>query len=500
MPQQSAHTSKAKHEAVDHDVIVIGAGFSGINAGIRLREQEITDFIILERADDVGGTWRDNTYPGCACDVPSHLYSYSFEQNPDWSTTYSGSAEIQAYIQRCAEKYGLHEHLRFGVGIASAEFDDDRGIWHLTTEGGDLYTARAVVSAVGGLVEPSTPNFAGMDEFSGAIMHTARWNHDVDLHGKKVVIIGTGASGIQVIPSIAPYVDQLTVIQRSAPYVLPKADKALPEAMKATFRRIPFAQTAFRRAILTITEGLVGPAVILDSPLATGMKKLALWNMRSAVKDPVLRDKLTPDYEIGCKRVLFASNYYPALTRDNVTVETEGVDRFTANGVRLANGREIEADVVITATGFKVNIAEPPFPILGQNGEALADKWAGPGGKAYKGVATAGVPNWFFMLGPNTGPGHTSVLIYTEAQARYITEAIRTLLNKDLTAIAVKPKVMRRYHEKLQNRMRYTSWTSGCESWYLDAHGENHTLFPGLATEYALSMRRFKLGEYEVAR
>ena len=501
MPQQSARTSEAvDRDALHRDVIVIGAGFSGINAGIRLKAEGITDFIILERADDVGGTWRDNTYPGCACDVPSHLYSYSFEQNPDWSTTYSGSAEIQAYIQHCAEKYGLHEHLHFGVGIAHAAFDDDRGLWHLTADDGAVYTARAVISAVGGLVEPSTPNFAGIDAFTGEIMHTARWKHDVSLAGKKVVIIGTGASGIQVIPSIAPEVDRLTVIQRSAPYVLPKADKALPELMKKTFRRLPFAQTAFRRAILAITEGLVGPAVILDSPLATGMKKLALWNMRSAVKDPVLREKLAPDYEIGCKRVLFASNYYPALTRDNVSVETEGVDRFTANGVRLADGREIEADVVITATGFKINIAEPPFPILGNNGESLADKWAGPGGKAYKGVATAGVPNWFFMLGPNTGPGHTSVLIYTEAQARYITQAIRTLLKQDLTAIAVKPNVMRRYHEKLQNRMRYTSWTSGCQSWYLDEHGENHTLFPGLATEYALSMRRFKLGEYEVAR
>ena len=496
MPQ----VSNDEGAAIAHDVIVIGAGFSGINAGIRLKQQGIEDFAILERADDVGGTWRDNTYPGCACDVPSHLYSYSFEQNPDWSTTYSGSAEIHAYIQRCADKYDLHAHLHFGVGIASAEFDDARGLWHLTSDNGTRYIARAMISAVGGLVEPSTPDFAGMDDFTGEIMHTARWNHDVSLAGKKVAIIGTGASAIQVIPSIAPDVERLTVVQRSAPYVLPKLDKALPDLMKTTFRRLPFAQTAFRRAILAITEGLVGPAVILDSPLATAMKKLALWNMRSAVKDPVLREKLTPDYEIGCKRVLFSSNYYPAFTRDNVELETAGVERFTENGLRLSDGREIEADVIVTATGFKINIASAPFPIIGSQGQRLADLWSGPGGKAYKGVATAGVPNWFFMLGPNTGPGHTSVLIYTEAQARYITQAIAKLLDDELTAIAVKPKVMQRYHEKLQNRMRYTSWTSGCQSWYLDEHGENHTLFPGLATEYALSMRRFKLGEYEVVR
>ncbi|GAB3671690.1 flavin-containing monooxygenase [Salinisphaera aquimarina] len=494
MPQTAAN-------AIDlptRDVIVIGAGFSGINAGIRLRAEGIEDFLILERADDVGGTWRDNTYPGCACDVPSHLYSYSFEQNPDWSTTYSGSAEIQRYIQRCAMKYDLHDHLRFGVGIVRADFDDADGVWRLTASDGTIHTARAVISAVGGLVEPSTPAFKSRDDFKGAVVHTARWDHDVDLAGRKVVVIGTGASAIQVIPSICDEVAQLTVLQRSAPYVLPKVDRALPERMKATFRRLPFAQTLFRRTLLAITEGLVGPAVILDSPLATGMKKLALRNMRTAIEDPTLREKLTPDYDIGCKRVLFASNYYPALARDNVSVETTALDCFTETGIRLVDGREIEADVIVTATGFKINIAEPPFPIVGAGGETLAEKWGGPGGKAYKGVATAGVPNWFFMLGPNTGPGHTSVLVYTEAQAKYITQAIRTLLDKNLTAIAVKPKVMRRYHDKLQNRMRYTSWTSGCQSWYLDAHGENHTLFPGLATEYAWSMRRFKLSEYEV--
>lgn len=483
---------------LDYDVIVIGAGFSGVNAAIELKARGMEDFVVLERADDVGGTWRDNTYPGCACDVPSYLYSYSFEQNPDWSTTYSGSAEIHGYIRHCADKYGLTEHLRFEVAIVHAAFDESQGVWRLTDASGETWTARAVVSAIGGLVEPSTPDFPGMTDFAGDIMHTARWHHDVPLAGRKVVVIGTGASAIQVVPSIAAEVGQLTVLQRSAPYVLPKLDRPVPTRLKKLFKRVPALQTLTRRTILGITEGLVGPAVILDGVMAKLMKRYALRHMRSAISDPVLRRTMTPDYDIGCKRVLFSSVFYPALERDNVRVETTALERFTPTGIRLADGRDVDADVVITATGFKINIATPPFPIIGDDGISLDERWAGPGGKAYKGVAAAGVPNWFFMLGPNTGPGHTSVLVYTEAQAHYIVDAIQKLLDEDLVALSVQDKVMGAYHDKLQRRMGRTSWTSGCESWYLDEHGENHTLFPGLATEYALSMRRFKPAEYDM--
>ncbi len=484
---------------IDHDVIVIGAGFSGINAGIRLKDEGIDDFVILERADEVGGTWRDNTYPGCACDVPSHLYSYSFEQNAEWSRTYSGSGEIQRYIRYCAEKYGLSPYLRFGVDIVRAAFDEAAGIWTLTTGTGERLTARAVVSAVGGLVDPAWPRFEGRDSYRGEVFHTARWNHDVDLTGKKVAIVGTGASGIQVIPSICDEVAQLTVVQRTPPWVLPKLDASINGLLKTAFRRIPFAQRVFRRAIWALSEGVFGPMVILDSPLSRILKGLALANLKSQIKDPDLRRKVTPDYDIGCKRVLFASNYYPALTRDNVDVVTDGVEAFTETGLRLTDGREVDADVVIMATGFNVNISEPPSAIVGLENRSLAELWQGAGGKAYKGVATAGLPNWFFMLGPNTGPGHTSVLIYTEAQANYITEAIKTLLDEDLRYLRVKPAVLHDYHARLQRRMKYTSWTSGCQSWYLDEHGENHTLFPGLATEYAMSMRRFKPSEYDLA-
>ncbi len=481
---------------VDHQVVIIGAGFSGLNAAIRLKAEGIDDFLIVERASDVGGTWRDNTYPGCACDVPSHLYSYSFEQNPDWSNSYSGSKEIYEYIRGCARKYGLYEFIRFGTGIKQAAFDAATGVWILTTESGAAITTRAVISAVGGLVEPSTPNVKGMDDYKGALFHTARWNHAVDLKGKKVAIIGTGASAIQVIPSIVDQVGELKVMQRTPPWVVPKFIGPIGGPVKNVFRRMPFVMRGFRGLILGISELIFGPAVIFGGPLSWLLQRIARWNLEHVITDPALRAKLTPDFMIGCKRVLFASDYYPALKRSNVEVITDRIEGFTDTGLRLQSGREIAADVVVMATGFKINISEPPFLITGLDNKSLSERWHGPGGKAFKGVATPGVPNWFFMLGPNTGPGHTSVLIYTEAQAKYIVGAIKTLLADDLKYLTVKRSVLDQYHRKLQNRMKYTSWTSGCKSWYLDEHGENHTLFPGLATEYAMSMR-FRLDEYD---
>ncbi|EDY86257.1 monooxygenase [gamma proteobacterium HTCC5015] len=479
------------------DVLVVGAGFSGVNAGICLKQRGIENFAILERAGDVGGTWRDNTYPGCACDVPSHLYSYSFEQNPNWTRSYSGYAEIHQYIRDTAQKYGLRPHLRFGVSIEKAEFDEQAGEWTLYAEGGDRYIARAVVSAVGGLVDPSWPQFDGMDQFKGDIFHTARWNHDVDLTGKTVAIVGTGASAIQVVPSIADKVGELNVIQRTPPWVLPKPDTPIGGWMKSLFRKFPVAQKVFRNAILALSEGVFGPLVILDTPLDKGLQKIAKFNIDRNVKDKTLREKVTPDYDIGCKRVLFSSDYYPALNKDNVNVLTEGVKGLSEKGLILSDGSELEADVVVMATGFKINISEPPFEIVGLNQQRIKDLWSGAGGKAYKGMASYGVPNWFFMLGPNTGPGHTSVLIYTEAQAKYITQAIQEILSKNLKYLTVKKSVLDSYHKKLQQRMQYTSWTSGCQSWYLDEYGENHTLFPGLATEYALSARQFDVDEYD---
>ena len=481
-----------------YDVIIVGSGFSGINMGISLKQAGIANFLILERASEVGGTWRDNTYPGCACDVPSQLYSYSFEPNPDWSSVFSGSAEIQAYIKRCAEKYGLRPHLRFGQNVVSARFDEEAGLWTLRTAAQLTYSARVLVSAAGGLVTPSWPELTGREDYAGPVMHTARWDHEVDLAGKRVAVVGTGASAIQVVPAIQPQVAQLKLFQRTAPWILPKFDRRLRARTKALFRRVPLAQRAMRNAILALSELVFAPMVILDSPLQKGLELLARNNLWQ-VRDPALRRRLTPSFSIGCKRVLISSDYYPALQKTNVELISDGITGFTARGLRTTDGREVEVDAVVMATGFRVGIAEPPFEMLGLGGRSLTQLWSAAGAKAYKGVAISGMPNFFMMLGPNTGPGHTSVLIYTEAQAAYIAQAVQALLRDDLRHLNVLHDVMTDYHRKLQGRMRYTTWTSGCNSWYLDAHGENHTLFPGLATEYALSLRRFKPEEYESA-
>lgn len=494
----NSKTLKSDAGSADYEVIIIGGGFSGINAGIRLKEEGISDFIVLERAQDVGGTWRDNTYPGCACDVPSHLYSYSFEQNADWSRTYSGYHEIHQYIRHCAQKYGMTSHIRFGAEVERARYDEAAGVWTLTTASGETLTARSVISAVGGLVNPRWPAFKNINAFQGNIFHTARWNHEVDLTGKRVAVIGTGASAIQVVPSIQKKVAQLTLFQRTAPWVLPKPDAAIGEGTKKLFRRFPLVQRIVRGSVLLLSEAVFAPLVILDTPLQKVLQKIAEGQIKRQLKDPELRKKVTPSFHIGCKRVLFASDYYPALQQPNVTVETEGIAAFTETGITTLSGLQQEFDVVVLATGFNIDIANAPFDIIGQGGESLSDIWSRAGGKAYKGVTVPQMPNWYIMLGPNTGPGHTSVLIYTEAQANYIVQAIKTRRDNNFKQMSVKPEVLDRYHNKVQGRMKYTSWTSGCQSWYLDKHGENHTLFPGLASEYALSIRHFRLHEYNV--
>ncbi len=482
---------------VDHNVVIIGAGFSGLNMAIRLKEAGITDFVVLERSEDVGGTWRDNSYPGCACDVPSVAYSYSFEQMPDWSRSFAGSGEIQHYIHHCVAKYGLSPWLRFGKGVVKAVFDGKAGVWTLTTDDGEKLTARAVVSAVGGLVNPAYPDIPGIKSFKGEMFHTARWDHGYDLRGKRVAIIGTGASAVQVIPSIQPQVASLTVFQRTPAWVIPKPDFQIRERTKRFFRRFPVVQRTLRNAIFLASETIMAPLVILDTPASRVFERFSLSHLRRQIEDPSLREKLTPDFHIGCKRVLISNDYYPALAQPNVELVTDAVRRITPTSVVTRDGRKRDIDAIVLATGFKLDIANAPFEVQGLDGVKLSDRWREAGSKAYMGMAVSGFPNWFVMLGPNTGPGHTSVLVYTEAQAGYILQAVQTLLGKNLRYLNVRKPVQDAWHEKLQARMKHTSWTSGCRSWYLDEHGENHTLFPGLASEYVFAAKHFKPEKYD---
>ncbi len=479
-------------------IAIIGAGFAGIGAGIQLKKAGIHSFTIFERAGEIGGTWRDNTYPGAACDVPSHVYSYSFEQNPGWTRRYADSAEIQAYLLGCVEKYDLRRHMRLNVAIESAVFEERGGVWTLTTSEGDPFTARAVISGVGGLVDPSYPDITGIESFRGERIHTARWNHDYDLAGKRVAVIGTGASAIQVIPAIAPSVGKLSVFQRTAAWVLPKMDAPISERTKSRFLRHPLALKLRRWLLYWLSEAL-GPIIMLDAPRLSRIgERRSEQHLERSVSDPVLREKLKPRFQFGCKRMLVSDDYWPALERDNVELVTDRITEIRAGSIATADGREHPVDAVVFATGFAVQITSPPFPVTGLGGLSLDEAWKN-GATAYKGMAVAGFPNWFILMGPNTGPGHTSVLVYTEAQIAHALQAIRKLRDEGLRYVDVRQSVQDRYNERLQGRMKYMVWSSGCNSWYLSDDGSNHSLFPGFAAEYVARTRTFKPADYEIA-
>ena len=480
----------------DFPIAIIGAGFAGIGMAIQLKKAGIESFTIFERESEIGGTWRDNTYPGCACDVPSHVYSYSFEQNPGWTRSFASSWEIQKYLLHCVEKYGLRRHLRLNTAISEASFDEQAGQWSLTTAGGEKVQARAVASGVGGLVDPAYPDIKGMQSFRGEIFHTARWNHDCDLTGKKVAVIGTGASAIQVVPAIAPSVEKLCVFQRTPHWVVPKLDRRIPERTQEFFGRHPAAQRLVRWLLFGLSEAW-GPIVFLDSPLSKIGERSSLRHLEASVSEPKLREKLTPDFQFGCKRVLISNDYWPCFERDSVELVTEGIAQITGDGIETVDGEERPFDAIVLATGFALGLANAPFPVLGLGGHTLDEAWK-DGAVAYKGMTVSGFPNWFIMMGPNTGPGHTSVLVYTERQIGYAIQAMRRLRDQDLRYVDVKQEVQDEYNASIQRRMKHMAWSSGCNSWYLNPDGSNHSLYPGFASEYCLRARKFKPSEYHL--
>jgi cation diffusion facilitator CzcD-associated flavoprotein CzcO len=483
----------------DLPIAIIGAGFAGIGTAIRLRQAGIESFTIFERADEIGGTWRDNTYPGAACDVPSHVYSFSFEPNPCWSRAFAESGEIQDYLLRVVDKWQLRSRMRLGTEIVDARFEEGSGTWTLTTQNDETVTARVVISGVGGLVDPSLPDIKGLSSFGGEIFHTARWRHDYDLRGRNVAVIGTGASAVQVVPSIASEVERLTVFQRTAAWVMPKRDKRYSEQAKQRFARFPALLLSSRLAKYWLSE-VFGPMVFLDAPrLSAIAEKGSLAHLRASVADPELRTKLTPDFQFGCKRILISDDYWSTFERENVDLVTDPIEEVRHDGIQAADGRVHAADVIVLATGFALGLATAPFPVTGRGGRTLADAWSG-GAVAYKGMTVPGFPNWFILMGPNTGPGHTSVLVYTEAQIAYALQAIEKLRAGGLKYLDVRQEVVDRYNAGIQGRMKHMAWSSGCNSWYLSDDGSNHALYPGFAAEYVLRTRKFKPSEYEIAR
>ncbi len=477
------------------EVAIIGAGFGGIGLAIRLQQQGVQDFVIYEQAADVGGVWRDNIYPGAACDVPSHLYSFSFEPNPDWGRSYGPQEEIHRYLQHCAKKYQLNKHIKFDTAVRALDFCENTGLWKITLANGQHAKARAVVLAIGALNIPQYPEIEGIEKFGGKIMHTAEWDPDYALEGKRVAVIGTGASAIQVVPAIQPEVASLALFQRTPPWVMPKFDRPQSAARQARLRRWPVLQKVIRSLQYLLAESVV-PAFMWDSFLTRFGESMGRRYLQKVVADPQLRKQLTPNYAMGCKRVLLSDNYYPALTQKNVSLLSAGVSHLDESAIYSSDGNRLEVDAIVLATGFKVPVSGAPMPVRGLAGRELNDDWA-TGSQAYKGMAVSGYPNLLYIMGPNTGPGNTSVIFYIESQIHYILQYLRALRANPNEYMDVKSEVQKNFNEDVQRRFKGTTWTSGCNSWYLTADGKNTTLWPSFSWQYRLRTRHFASVEYE---
>jgi cation diffusion facilitator CzcD-associated flavoprotein CzcO len=483
-----------------HDVIIVGTGFAGLGMAIKLKAAGESDFVVLEKADSVGGTWRENTYPGCACDVQSHLYSFSFEPNPKWSRMFARQPEIRDYLEHCTDKYGVRKHIRFDSEITSARFDEGENRWHVEVGGGVArYTARVVVAGFGPLSRPDFPEIEGVEEFRGDFFHSAQWDDGVELADKRVAVIGTGASAIQFVPQIAGQVAELKLFQRTPPWVLPKPDRPTLGPERLLFRRFPALQRAYRDLIYWRLETRVlGMTLGRASSIMKAAELLGRIHIRRAIKDPALREAVTPDYTIGCKRILMSNDYYPALARDNVSVVAGGVTRVTERGVVDAEGHEHEVDVIIYGTGFKVHDPLGALRITGRRGAELGQVWREDGLEAYLGTTIAGFPNLFVLVGPNTGLGHNSIIYMIESQVHYVLEAIRTMRERELAAVDVRREVQARYNDGLQEQLAGSVWASGCSSWYLDASGKNRTLWPGFTFKFREATGEFSADDYEL--
>lgn len=475
-------------------VLVIGAGFGGLAAAYELSKDGLADVTVLEKADDVGGVWRENTYPGAACDVPSNLYSYSFARKTNWGRRYAEQPDILGYIRDTADRFGLRDLVRTGVEVTSAAYDDGTATWRVTTSGGEVFEADVLVPAVGQLSRPALPAIPGLDLFEGPSFHSAQWRHDVDLTGKRVAVLGTGASAIQFVPRIREAARHVTVFQRSAPYVIPKPDRAYTGAHHAAFRRVPGFAAAMRQLIWEISE-FFGLALTKVAPLARLIGVVASLNIKRHIKDRALRAKVTPDYPIGCKRVLFSSEWYPALARDNVSVETGAITEVTATGVRSADGSLHEVDVIIYGTGFKATEFLVPMTITGRDGRDLHAQWA-RGARAHLGMAVPGFPNMFLIYGPNTNLGSSSIILMMEQQARYIRQITEHLVRAgSRRAFEVWRSVEQAYDTEIQSRLDNGVWTT-CDSWYRTASGRVTTNWPGLVREYQRRARTVVFSDY----
>lgn len=476
------------------DVLIVGAGFAGLGAAIRLQQAGVRDIVILERGTEVGGTWRDNQYPGAACDIPSNLYSYSFAQNPEWTRGFSGSREILGYVHQLVERFALAKLVRFQQDVTSMAFDEGAGLWHVKTSGGETHSARSVVMAQGPLSNSSWPKIAGLETYEGHKIHSARWDHRYDFSGKKIAVVGTGASAIQIVPELVKQAAQVKVFQRTPAWVMPRPDYVSPEWSKKLFVRLPLAQTAFRELLYWVHESMA-VGVVWTTPITSLFERLAKLYLRMEVKDGWLRRQLTPDFRLGCKRILISNDWYQALQAPNTKLITWPIANLAPKGIRTVEGIEHQFDCIVFATGFDVSKSGAPFPVTGLGGRQLNDEWS-RGAQAYKSVSVSGYPNLFLTFGPNSGPGHNSALVYMEAQIDYIVQGVQRLLGENLKVLDVREDAQSLYNRRIQKRLRRTNWNSGCKSWYLTEDGYNATMYPGLATQFRAQMARFEASDY----
>ncbi len=483
----------ARDEAPDVEVCIVGAGFSGLGMAIRLECAGIGSFRVLEEAGEIGGTWRDNTYPGCTCDIPSHLYSLSFAPKTDWSRMYPTQPEIRAYLHDCVARFALANRILLNTRLEQAAYDEASGLWNVQTSG-ESFTARFVVSAIGGLHRPAIPALPGIESFAGPSFHSARWDHGLDLRGKHVAVVGTGASAIQFVPQIAAQVAQLDIYQRTAPWVLPKLDRLIGPREQWALRHVPLYRTLCRWRLYWRQE-LLAIGFTIKPQLLDGAKKIGMRLLRRQVPSEELRAQLTPTHHPGCKRILISNDYYPTLAQPHVKLVTAGIREVRPHGVVTDDGVEHRADVIIYGTGFHATDTLGPLRVSGRDGVRLDQVWRG-GMHAYYGTTVPRFPNFFMISGPNTGLGHNSVIFMFEAQIGYVLDCITTMRRRGLRTIEVRAHVEADHNEAMQRRLQRTVWSTGCKSWYLDEHGRNVTLWPGFTFDYWRRLRRVNWGAY----
>lgn len=502
MNNQTAAKPASEKNILDYEIAIIGAGFAGVGAAIRLKMKGNNDFVIFEKAPDAGGTWRDNTYPGCGCDIPSFLYSYSFEPNPNWSHAFSKQGEILDYLKFCIQKYKIGEHIQYNQEITKLDFDAQKGGWQITTLTGKSITARVVIAAAGPFNAANIPNIKGKDSFEGKAFHSLHWEHDYDLKDKRIAVIGTGASAIQFVPEIAPDAAELLVYQRSAPYILPKPDTVFKEKTKQSFKKHPWYQRLWREIIYWFLE-YQGQSNYGNRWIRKRRMKVFKKHLYSNIQNETLRTQLIPNYEIGCKRVLVSNDYYPTLQRDNVHLKTEGIQEIAKNGIIDRNGNLNIADVIIWGTGFYATKFPKMLKLFGlDKTENLFDKWNAEGPEAYYGMTVAGYPNLLFMVGPNSGLGHNSIIHMMESQLNYILDYLQHLQKtpSPTAYFDLKKAVQKAFNEAIQKKLSGMVWSDGgCKSYYLlNEDGKNTSIWPGSTVAYRRKTKQMKAKDYEI--